>query len=159
MQAESTSVSENLIPIPDAETPNDSKKKVVAAILLMVLVAAVVTQPDQEAAEELASTIQVSAPSPQATPPEEEQELPEPWVQLRPLSRLSLEDVTGSPMFLSDKRPRLAAEKGPLKVRAVYGSESSQSALVSGSIVRSGQPLPDGRTVLEVTPQGIELSQ
>lgn len=45
----------------------------------------------------------------------------------------------------------------PVRVQAVYGSGRGAAALVEQDIVRPGQPLSDGRKVLEVSREGVRV--
>lgn len=140
----------------------DAKKKIVAAVLLAVLLGVVIFQPEPETEEVASAQSQpelaiIAQPTAEATA---SNDVPQAFLATRQLSRVNVEQVADTALFHADKLPsRQAAQRGPLRVQAVYGSGQSQSAIVSGSIIRQGQPLPDGRKVIDVSDEGIEISR
>lgn len=144
--------------------PNRNKKVIIVVLLLGLLVA-VATQPGEQAVE---SESQPASLSLKITPVAQQGNSPQssdspstsPSIaDTRELSRFSLDDVMELPVFKAEpiKRNQVAAES--LRVHAIYGSADEKSAIVGESIVRSGQPLPDGRRVLHVTPEGVKLGR
>ncbi|MEM9587986.1 MAG: hypothetical protein AAGA03_11965 [Planctomycetota bacterium] len=53
---------------------------------------------------------------------------------------------------------RSVAKAPPPVVRAIYGRPGETQALIGDAIMRSGQPLPDGRRILDVAPHGVRVS-
>jgi hypothetical protein len=47
----------------------------------------------------------------------------------------------------------------PSRVKAVYGDRRGKAALVGGNVVRIGQPLPDGRKVIDISPRGVAIGR
>ena len=91
---------------------------------------------------------------------------------IRELSRIEWDEMRHMTLF----RPRpmesaLAgtpqATDGPIRVEAIYGATSKEtdvesslrrSALIGRAIVRPGEALPDGRTILDVTTEGVAVA-
>lgn len=155
-------------------TSSQTKQKCVVAVLLVVLLIAVLCQPGEEPPSgESSAMVSLKADgaaggtqSPNAATTDLSR-----FVITRQLSRTPLDDVIASPVFAAEPieiEPPQAEPPGVepsrfepprLTVQAVYGSQHQQSAILGNSIVRTGQPLPDGRKVLSVTPDGVKLGQ
>lgn len=54
--------------------------------------------------------------------------------------------------------PRPKKRSPPVQVQAIYGSDRDAAALVEKKIVRRGEPLSDGRTVLDVSKEGVRVT-
>ncbi len=165
MQDESTGNQKDLTQRVGSKNASNAKKKVAVAVLSVVLVIAFLTQPDSSSPEtesDQSTTVNV--------PESDSEQPPQPigdqgevataqFSQIRELSRIDIDRVLESSAFVSEPKTIRRIDVADLKVQAVYGNGVAKSALVGSSIVRSGQPLPDGRKVLAVSPEGVELSQ
>lgn len=162
MPVDSTPIQEDDLQFAPPVVANDAKKKVVA-ILLGLLIFAILTQPDKETGEQASATpaslksyaagVDFSAAAARL-----DEDAAGQFAEVRELSRLSMEDVLGSTAFRQRTTPAPVIVAPPVRVQAIYGSSVSQSALVGSSIVRSGQPLPNGRRALNVTLDGVQVA-
>ena len=155
----------------ESEKSSQAKKKWVVAVLLAVLLVAVLCQPDDEDpsadASQMISLKTDGETHPAAGATEQagivSSDAPR-FMITHQLSRISLDEVLDSPLFLAERIEPRRVQPRPLTVQAIYGSDQQQSAILENSvgknsIVRSGQPLPDGRRVLAVTTEGVQLGQ
>ena len=167
MQVEPHFDEEDELAADDDGRSSQTKQKCFVAVLLVVLLIAVLCQPnDEQPSDQSAPMISLKADravdataGTQATTSDMSR-----FGSTRQLSRTSLDEVVNSPVFRAERiqspqkePPRV--QPSQLTVQAVYGSGSQQSAIMGNAIVRSGQPLPDGRKVLSVTPDGVKLGQ
>ena len=148
----------------DSGRSSQTKQKCIVAVLLVVLLIAVLCQAgDEQPSVESPAMVSLKADGaaggtqgPNAATTDLSR-----FVITRQLSRTPLDDVIASPVFAAERigiePPRV--EPSRLTVQAVYGSQRQQSAIMGNFIVRAGQPLPDGRKVLSVTPDGVRLGQ
>jgi hypothetical protein len=162
MQVEPNFDHEDELAADDSGKSSQTKQKCAVAVLLVVLLIAVLCQPDDEESHvETSAMVSLKADGaadgtrgPNAATADLSQ-----FVRTRQLSRASLDEVVASPAFSAERIAAPRVQPSRLTVQAVYGSDRQQSAIVGNSIVRSGQPLPDGRKVLSVTPEGVKLGQ
>ncbi|TWU59897.1 hypothetical protein Poly51_01700 [Rubripirellula tenax] len=152
---------------PSEKTPSSKQTKqiVLVAILSIGLLIAMLTQPSDESSElsessDLAATLAtVATISPAtATPILRTTTAIANFSQTRTLPRTELNQIRKTPLFRSDlKSPSTIAASEA--VRAVYGSALGHRALVDREILTDGQSLSDGRTIVRVTSDGIQLSK
>lgn len=163
----------------DPDGAADSKKKIVVVVLLAILLIAILLRPDNDPATANASlplAINPEAVEQETSSPESERqqtmeqqadsekEAEAGLLQRRELSRLGLEPLLTSTAFATvtatkKKADQPAAPRRPVAVKAIYGAGPRKSALVDDSIVRPGEPLPDGRRVIDVTPEGVAIAE
>ncbi len=162
---------ESIQPADDRSQPNppkpasDKKKYIAVAVLLSFLLIAILTQPDENSAGEANSDDPPADPSnaglanPEKTKPDAVQhDAIAQFTEVRELPRISVDDALQTPLFTGEPAPERKADTTAMKIQAVYGTGAAQSALVGESIVRPGQPLPDGRRVVKVTAEGVRLA-
>lgn len=158
----------------DSGKSSQTKQKCVVAVLLVVLLIAVLCRPGKEPTSVESSamvSLKADGAAGETQRPDAATSDLSRFVITRQLSITPLDDVIASPVFAAEPieteplqaEPPQAdparVETSRLTVRAVYGSQRQQSAILGNSIVRTGQPLPDGRKVLSVTPDGVKLGQ
>ena len=149
------------------------KKQLLVVGLAIGLIAALLTQPTEPAAIETevveipssslpgAASLMVMStsaePASTATADSDEQVT---LAGIRELSRIDLATIGQLVLLASepDQPQRILAARVP-EVQAVYGTSQGRTALVGESIVRGGQVLPGGGTVLGVTEEGIRVGR
>lgn len=154
--------------------PSLRKKQMLVGVLVVGLVVALLTQPEAEDTESVPGVVGASLqsnPSPTTRPaaaaaPSEPSKaaggtLAPDLSQVRELPRFDIDAIVGLELLAPEPNP-LAKSIAPAvgEVQAVYGtSKGGRTALVGESIVRGGQPLPGGVTVLHVSDEGIEVGR
>lgn len=144
--------------VDETPSPNNNKKKAIVAILLGVLLIAVLTQPKEDLQSVDTPTLALRMAGGDLTSAAAKpMEAAAVFSQIRELPRVEFDAVASSQVFRPDviERPRIRTEQ--LRVQAVYGSGSRQTALVGDTILHSGQPIRDGRKVLSVSTEGVQL--
>jgi hypothetical protein len=144
------------------------KKQILVVVLLVGLLIAMVTQPepstefDDESALPTTSVVTAIAPSTLPHAKLAKTKHSEWLCQTHELSRLELDQIMATRLFVVEPatiQERLVNQITPSEpVMAIYGSPDNQAALVGQTIVRSGQVLPAGGTVVNVNVDGIEIT-
>ena len=144
------------------------KKQILVAVLLVGLLTAILTQPedqDVDRGQVVESTLALQTEAPTSAPAKAEAtESPEMRANrlatIREFSRIELDQIMRLEL-LAPEPQRMQPNKfdRAQRVQAIYGTSTDRAALVGQSIVRSGQPLPDGQKVLSVTTGGIQLAR
>ncbi|MGB7345698.1 MAG: hypothetical protein WBD20_15895 [Pirellulaceae bacterium] len=85
--------------------------------------------------------------------------------QVAELKRLPLDVASRIDLFseikiVNQSSTKLDLLQGEVLVKAIYGDHDQihHSALIGDKIVRKGQGLADGRTIAEVTPEGVKIT-
>lgn len=134
------------------------QKMIVVGLLSIGLVVALYTQPEStvdsvEANPISLQTLEIKADAMTGgTEPEEF------CLATRELPSVNLDELLTRDPFQSTDRRTSKLVDATLQIRAIYGDGDEAVALVGQSIVRKGQRLPDGRRVVRIAPDGIELS-
>lgn len=142
-------------------TPSRNRAKQALVIILLIgLVAAIMMQPVSPNTD--ANTTGIDAEPKQVSLEQAPDILPETQIgvltQRLERSRDELRDIVGLSLFAPD--PLLPGPEVDLRaerVQAIYGSSDHHAALVGKTIIRGGQSLPSGETVIEVTTDGVKL--
>jgi hypothetical protein len=159
----------------DPTTPASLRKKQILVVVLAVgLVIAILTQPDSEEIPGGEASVETSIratsvthqpikqPTRTPSPPSADEGLdPEAGLlNAKELSRIELPEIVKLNFLDSkfERSPKTVATQIP-EVQAVYGTSQGRAALVGDAIVRGGQILPGGVTVVDVTEQGIQVGQ
>ncbi len=162
-----------------ASTSKSPKQLAVIAILVVVLLVAIATQPrTDDATSTSTSGIQstqlvstgglaiVAQPlelklGSESAPAES---APHPLVvQVRPMPSIPLDEWIDHDPFATAQIDTLdqaiSDVDGVLQIRAIYGQGKSRVALVGRRLIRVGEVLPDGRRVVDITAEGVELAR
>ena len=136
-------------------------KCLVAALLGVVLIGVLVTAPTQPPAPStpMADPLQMRWETSAAPPSHLATIDASRFSNSQALSRVPTAALHSTPLFAREARPTPRVELAPLKVDAIYGAGDEHFAIVGSTIIRAGQPLPDGRKVLEVTAEGVKLER
>ncbi|MFK8111800.1 MAG: hypothetical protein AB8B91_06345 [Rubripirellula sp.] len=144
---------------------SDQKKKMLVVVLLIALLAAILTQPSPEQADDSESVVAVPVALAGESLDGHERATKEhtEWLsQTRLLKRMELDKIISVTLFDEEPktiRERLVSQVTPSEpIKAIYGSEGNQVALVGETIVSSGHALPDGGTVLSVGNDGVQVA-
>ena len=164
----------------EAIEPLAAKKKkqqlTIVALLLVGLLIAIVTQPSGESQETNEATAELVSLKPIDSKPRKDPVAPrEEITSTRELSRLEIDRIVQTRLFvMPEPKPELeqqiaVEETAPpeVKVQAIYGdgklTDHSKStghrALIGRAIIGPGEVLPDGRQIVRVTPDGVELAE
>ena len=149
------------------QAARDAKKKKqqwIVVLLLIGLLFAILTQPkkdrdDLQVQTEAPALAITSAAIDSVSTQSESLDNPS-WVKTKSLSRLSIQDVASEDLFPSKQQAALHQKAKPIeiKVMAIYGhADGTLSALVGDQIVRAGHVFPDGRRIVRISRQGIEV--
>lgn len=154
-----------------ADQAGNKKKMILVVVLSIGLAIALVTQPDKTGDQTNSSASsgdsQTSSstdaaglpPAIEAKPSETGGDWENQLLQIHHLSRMDLETITGLELLAAEpRRMRREGIRDARRVDAIYASPRGHAALLGDAIVRGGQPLPDGRRVLSVSTEGIEIS-
>jgi hypothetical protein len=151
--------------VSSAETASLKKKQILVAVLLVGLLIAILTQPksdngDTAAVLETKSAGQTADLAKPDEPVESEESRVDRLSQLRELDRIELSETSRFELFIPEVQ-RLQQRLGNLthRVNAIYGDSNDRAALIGRSIVRRGQPLPEGGKVLHVNQDGIQVGR
>lgn len=161
MKAESNSADET-----KKVDPNLKKKQVLIVVLLVGLLVALLTQPEESVVEEgnTDHTEQVaqSVASKKTSDAQGADKKRLEWLmQSRQLSRIEIAKILDQSMFANEViEPKHAQQivSKTRRVQAIYGSADEHAALLGKTILRSGEPLPDGGRVLLVNDDGVHVS-
>ncbi len=156
-------------------TGKNKKQLAVILVLLAGLLIAVCTQPSSESEESVITATPVVSLRPiDSKSPQDVSELSDQITSVRELSRLPIDRVLQTGLFYLPEPEREleqeAVEEEPVpevKVQAIYGggklSKNSKAkghrVLIGREIIQAGEILPDGRQIIRVTPEGVELAQ
>lgn len=161
-----------------AKPAKNTKQLAIVAVLLLGLFIAVLTSPTApEEAHAPAAEVQLT---PLALTPMPQEVIVEPhpafvrtetlpsldgshWAGLDPFAPIPVAVESVAPPAPSDEPTSTEAVGEPelaiVDVQAIYGRGGDAVALIGGSVVRVGERLPDGRRVVSVTAEGVELAK
>jgi hypothetical protein len=144
------------------------KKQIIVVLLLVGLLIAIVMQPAEPDAEsgQVVGTSAAANPVSFRSMPMQVQVLESPGkvaaslLKTRELSRIELPEVTDLELLAPEPTyMRLENQLSNVPpVQAIYGTSTNRAALVGETIIRSGQPLPSGQKVLDITTDGVRLA-
>lgn len=146
----------------------DKKKQILVVVLSVGLLVAILTQPDKQVAvaEPILEANWASPIEPlrqdtsrQARLPESAKLRAQSLAQVCELSRIPRDAI--AKLDLLAPEPALARQtlvNRTQRVQAIYGTSTDRAALIGDSIVRGGQPFPDGGKVMDVTTDGIQVA-
>ncbi|NND97057.1 MAG: hypothetical protein HKN47_07000 [Pirellulaceae bacterium] len=156
-------------------TNKATKQRIIVAVLLFGLLIAICTQPETQsptATDTAASSdLAITNVAKQAANTSQNQSLMESLATVQVFSRLSLDSASNRELFPARPSdlvaPVEATQQSAVKIDAVYGSasqtgstaEKRRVALIGDTVFRSGNFLPDGRFITDVTSGGIRTSQ
>jgi hypothetical protein len=144
------------------------KKQIIVVLLLAGLLIAIVTQPAEPDAEsgQVMGTLPAANPMSLRSMPMQVKALESPGkvaeslLKTRDLTRIDLPEITSLELLAPEPtsmRPQNQLSNVP-PVQAIYGTATNRAALVGQTIIRSGQPLPSGQKVLDITTDGVRLA-
>ena len=153
--------------------PNDiasktKKQLIIVGLLVLGLVLALVTQPEKvEVVADIQPTVTLTALKPEAIQSAIQSAIvSEPQssvLQVQSLASVELDAwVDQNPFAVShaeSMNKSFSDTNGLLRIQAIYGQGSNAVALIGSHLVHVGESLPDGRRVLSITADGIELSR
>ncbi|MEM1069919.1 MAG: hypothetical protein AAGI63_13550 [Planctomycetota bacterium] len=150
----------------------DLRKKLVLVVVLVVgLVAALLTQPDKNTERvvfledlsretEVTDSVVVVSNELGTSVADDQAVIRGTVTETRTMPRIELDRIIQLTLLAADSnRSAPPVIKDVPKVQAIYGSTQERAALIGRTIVRDGQPLPGGGTILQVTKDGIRLGQ
>ena len=164
---------------PTVAAQGKQKKQMTIVVLLLVgLLVAIITQPSAEESDEINVTPSAVPKLADRNPQLTDADAPRTeFTTTQQLSRLDLDQMLQANLFLMPEpvpQPELAAieQVEPVEevtVQAIYGSgrltsigsgltSGEHRALIGQSIIRPGEVLPDGRQVVKVSPDGLEIA-
>lgn len=149
--------------VSSAEAASLKKKQFLVAALLVGLLIAILTQPksddvDAAAVLETKSAGQTAAVATPVEPVESDESRVDRLSQVQELKRFDFQEISSLELFVPElQRLQQRRRNVTHRVNAIYGDSSDRAALVGKSIVRRGQPLPDGGKVLQVNQDGIQI--
>ena len=144
------------------------KKQILVVVLVVGLVVALLTQPESEEAIVPEVMPTVTSTSLASTPPatvesdqgQSTETAAENLAQVRSLSRVDLATILQWELLTPEAdAPQQELVTQVPEVQAVYGTSTGGAALMGRTIVRGGQDLPGGVTVLGVTEDGIRVGR
>ncbi len=143
-----------------AAVANFKKKQTLVAMLLVGLLIAILTQPKSDNGD-IAGVLETKSAGQTADlvkpdePAESEGSRVDRLSQVQELERIELSEISRFELFVPEFQQRLG--NATHRVNAIYGDSNDRAALIGRSIVRRGQPLPDGGKVLQVNQDGIQI--
>jgi hypothetical protein len=150
-----------------AQPASQRKKQIIVVLLLVGLLIAIVTQSAEPGTEGgQAGTLPAANPVSFRSMPMQVQVLESPGkvaeslLKTRKLTRVELPEITSLELLAPEPtsmRPQNQLSNVP-PVQAIYGTSTNRAALVGQTIIRSGQPLPSGQKVLDITTDGVRLA-
>ena len=160
----------------DANAAKKKKQLVVIALLLAGLLVALWTQPSDKSDNSVVPVVKPVAFSAADSESDEAKSVfRDQMATVRKLSRLSIDSMVNAELFyVPPPQPEIIPEQeeeeplavAEIKVQAVYGGSfdeqsgaTNHRALIGTAIIRRGEVLPDGRKIMRVTPDGVELAQ
>lgn len=158
---------------PNASNAKKTKQLKLVGLLLGGLVIAILTQPSDENQTQAPAKVTAVklAPAPVAAKPKTS-ELSDELTSITELPRTEISSIVNQTLFYSPPpeiespaadQAELVIEQEvvPIVVKAVYGSAqgASRKALIDNDVISAGEALPDGRVILGVSSDGVELSK
>lgn len=142
------------------------KQQVIVVLLLIGLLVAIMTQPDpaedpKPARRPAATPTSLSLNSaPAVTAANGATAIDLRWVEVQTKSRMKANEIAKYELFAaeSDRQRVRKRVRNIQPVQAIYGNAKDHSALIGESIIHSGQPLPSGQKVLEITSDGVQIA-
>ena len=140
------------------------KKQILVVLLLVGLMIAILTQPEPDAGDAIETFATASsAQGPPVVEPQEAESIESRMDRLSKVQEFERIELSEFPVF-ELFAPEPFSLQQPLgnashRVQAIYGTAKQRAALVDQSIVRRGQPLPDGAKVLQITQDGIQVGR
>ncbi len=149
---------------PEDAGSKTTKQWVVVGLLVCGLILALVTQPEKAVVvAEIQPTATLTELKPQAMQDAVVSEPKASVLQIQSLASIELEDWVDQNPFAASQAETInrsfSDTNGLLRIQAVYGKGSNAVALIGSNLVHIGESLPDGRRVLNITADGIELSR
>jgi hypothetical protein len=163
---------------PSTAQAKQKKQIIIVALLLVGLLAAILTQPSADEHTAGKATVAVIPELNTGKPQRSDADAPRSeFVTTEKLSRIDLDQVLQASLFAQpepEPLPQVVTAEAvepveKVTVQAIYGNGNLTSignaratgehrALIGESIIRQGEILPDGRQVVRVSPDGLELA-
>lgn len=140
------------------------KQLVIVGLLIVGLVLAVVTQPEKaEVVAAVQPTVTLTELKQVASQTNVVSEPKASVLHVQSLASVELEAWIDQNPFAASHAETMnksfSDTNGSLRIQAVYGQGNNAAALIGPNLVHVGESLPDGRRVLSITADGIELSR
>ena len=149
---------------PDDTATKTKKQLIVVGLLVVGLILAVVTQPEKaDLVAEAQPTVTLTELKQETSQPDVVSEPKASVLHVQSLASIELGAWVDQNPFAASHAETMnksfSDTNGLLRIQAVYGQGNNAAALIGTNLVHVGESLPDGRRVLSITADGIELSR